>query len=103
MVYRTINPTTGHVIKEYPFQSDAEIFAALTTADECYHNQWRFRSVRERALFVARAAELLRKRREEYARLITIEMGKVISQAYYEVDFTADEGFARCARRDSSD
>jgi NAD-dependent aldehyde dehydrogenases len=90
MSYRTTNPTTGKVTKEYPFQSDAEILSALKVANDRYFNDWKFRPVAERATFVARAAKLLRERREEYARLITMEMGKVISQAYFEVDFTAD-------------
>lgn len=90
MVYRSTNPATGEVTAEYPFQSDSEILAALTTADDCYHNDWKFRPVAERAQLVARTAQLLRERREAYARLITDEMGKVISQAYYEVDFTID-------------
>lgn len=90
MACRTTNPTTGEVTKEYPFQCDAEIVAALKTADDRYSNDWKTRPVGERAKFVARAADLLRERREEYARLITMEMGKVISQACYEVDFTAD-------------
>lgn len=90
MVYRTTNPSNGEVIKEFPLQSDAEIFAALKLADERYHNDWRSRPVAQRSQFVAHAAQLLRERREEYARLITLEMGKVISQAYYEVDLTAD-------------
>lgn len=75
---------------EYPFQSDAEVLAALNSADSRYNNDWKFRPVAQRARFVARAAEILRERRDEYARMLTMEMGKVISQAYWEVDFTAD-------------
>lgn len=90
MSYRTTNPATGEVLTEYPNQSDEALFAALKTADERYRNDWKWRPVAERARYVARAAALLRERREEYARLMTMEMGKVISQAYFEVDFTAD-------------
>jgi succinate-semialdehyde dehydrogenase/glutarate-semialdehyde dehydrogenase len=89
MLYRSINPTTGGLIKEFPLQSDEEVFTALQVADERYCDDWRFRPVAERARFVVRAAQILRERREEYAQLITLEMGKVIGQAYYEVDFTA--------------
>ena len=90
MAYRTINPATGEVLAEYPEQSGGELFAALEVADERYRRDWKWRPVAERAQYVARAAALLRERREEYARLMTTEMGKVIGQAYYEVDFTAD-------------
>lgn len=90
MGFRTINPTTGEVVKEYPFQSDKEVFDALTTADERYKNDWKTRPVAERARIVGRAAEILRAKREEYTRYLTLEMGKVVSQGYYEVDITAD-------------
>ena len=33
MSFRTINPATGELIREFPLQSDEEVFAALATAD----------------------------------------------------------------------
>jgi succinate-semialdehyde dehydrogenase / glutarate-semialdehyde dehydrogenase len=88
--FRSINPATGELIKEYPFQSDNEIYTALKAADRCYQTDWKSRPTAERAGLVGRAADVLRTKREEYARLLTTEMGKVVSQAFYEVDFTAD-------------
>ena len=90
MAFRSINPATGALLKEYPFQSDDDIFAALKVADHCFQTDWKLRPTAERAGLVGRAAEILRQRREEYAHLLTTEMGKVVSQALYEVDFTAD-------------
>lgn len=90
MSFRTTNPATGEVVKEYPFQSDAEVFAALKTADERYRNDWRTRPVAERAAIVGRAASILRAKRDEYSRLLTLEMGKVVSQGYREIEVSAD-------------
>jgi succinate-semialdehyde dehydrogenase/glutarate-semialdehyde dehydrogenase len=90
MGFRTVNPATGERVKEFPFQTDDEVLKALEVADARYHNDWKHRPVVERARLVARAGDILRAKREEYARLLTLEMGKVIGQAYYEVDLAAD-------------
>jgi succinate-semialdehyde dehydrogenase/glutarate-semialdehyde dehydrogenase len=90
MSFRTINPATGEVVKEFPLQSDQQVFAALSNADKRYHEDWKRRSVAERAQIVGRAARILREKRDEYARYPTLEMGKVVRLSYLEVDFVAD-------------
>lgn len=90
MSFRTINPSTGELLKEYPFQSDEAVFAALKTADDRYHNDWKFRPVAERANIVRRAGEILHAKRDEYNHYLTLEMGKVVGQGYFEVDVTAN-------------
>jgi succinate-semialdehyde dehydrogenase/glutarate-semialdehyde dehydrogenase len=89
MAYRTLNPATGKVIKEFPYQTEAEVAAALTNAENCYLQDWKLRPVAERARIVARAADILREKRDEYAAYMVLEMGKLIDQAYYEVDISA--------------
>ncbi|MGW4882072.1 NAD-dependent succinate-semialdehyde dehydrogenase [Streptomyces sp. NPDC004262] len=88
--FQTINPATGAFVKEFPLQSDEEVFAALDTADRLYREDWKFRPVAERARIVARAAEILREKRDEYVEYLTLEMGKVTRFGYFEVDLTAD-------------
>lgn len=90
MSFQAINPTTGEVGPEYPFISNAEVFAALETADRCFHEDWRRRSVAERARIVGRAARILREKRDEYQGYLTQEMGKVTRFGYMEVDLAAD-------------
>ncbi|SMD22927.1 NAD-dependent succinate-semialdehyde dehydrogenase [Kibdelosporangium aridum] len=90
MSFVTINPATGELVTEFPLQSDDEVFAALETADKRYREDWKFRPVAERARIVGRAAEILRSKRDEYARYLTLEMGKVARFAYVEVDLVAD-------------
>ncbi|SFS92013.1 Aldehyde dehydrogenase family protein [Streptomyces sp. ok210] len=90
MSFRTINLATGEFVKEFPLQSDDEVFAALDTAARLYREDWKFRPVAERARIVARAAEVLREKRDEYVEYLTLEMGKVTRFGYFEVDLVAD-------------
>ncbi|MFL4907810.1 aldehyde dehydrogenase family protein [Streptomyces sp. MMS24-I2-30] len=90
MSFRTVNPATGELVKEFPQQSDEEVFAALATADRLYREDWQFRPVAERARIVARAARILREKRDEYVEYLTLEMGKVTRFGYFEVDLVAD-------------
>src|ERR1700744_1231754 len=90
MSFRTINPATGELIKEFPLQTDEEVFAALETADKLYREDWKFRPVADRVRIVARAAQILREKRDEYAKYPTLEMGKVVRFGYMEIDLVAD-------------
>src|ERR1700761_1013971 len=90
MSFQSINPATGELIKEFPLQSDAEVFAALEKADKLYREDWRLRPVAERVAIIARAAQILRAKRDEYVTYPTLEMGKVTRFAYMEVDLVAD-------------
>lgn len=89
-MFRTIDPTTGKLVAEFPRLSDEQVFAALEIADRRYHDDWKHRSVAERARIVGRAAQILREKRDEYARYPTLEMGKVVGQSYGEIDLVAD-------------
>lgn len=90
MSFRTTNPATGEVVQDFPLLSDEQVFAALSVADRCYHEDWRRRSVAERARIVGRAAQILREKRDEYARYPILEMGKITRFSYLEVDLVAD-------------
>ncbi|TFD85978.1 NAD-dependent succinate-semialdehyde dehydrogenase [Cryobacterium serini] len=87
--YAVINPATGETVKTYDTISDAELTAALSTADDA-HTWSRSTSVDERAALVRRVAELHLERRQELAEIIVREMGKPMEQALGEVDFSAD-------------
>ncbi|MHB9837080.1 NAD-dependent succinate-semialdehyde dehydrogenase [Paraburkholderia terrae] len=90
MSFRTVNPATGKVVKEFPLQTDEQVFAALNTADKRYREDWKFRPVAERVGIVRRAAQILREKRDEYATYPTLEMGKISRFSYLEVDLVAD-------------
>src|SRR5881392_2820326 len=96
----SINPATEEVIATFEQFTPAQVEQALVEADAAFR-QWREQSFAERSRAMRRAAELLRKRKERYAGLITAEMGKPITQAEAEVEKCAwvSEYFADHAER----
>ncbi|WP_109478200.1 NAD-dependent succinate-semialdehyde dehydrogenase [Paraburkholderia sp. C35] len=90
MQYRTVNPATGKVLKTFESAGDGEIEAVVKRAHEVFESDWRHRPVADRARIVSRAATILRERAEDYAQIITREMGKRIDEARYEVSLSAN-------------
>ncbi|GAA2519319.1 NAD-dependent succinate-semialdehyde dehydrogenase [Rarobacter incanus] len=89
MTYQTINPYTAETVATFPFATDAEVDAAVDKAHTAFLS-WRAVPVAERATLLGTAAALLREQKEQYARLLTLEMGKTINEARAEVDLSAD-------------
>ncbi|MDP9801608.1 succinate-semialdehyde dehydrogenase/glutarate-semialdehyde dehydrogenase [Arcanobacterium wilhelmae] len=85
MAYATTNPFTGKVEKEFPTATREEVEAAITKADETFQ-EWKDRPISERVKVLAKAAEILKAERHEYAKVLTTEMGKLIGEAELEVD-----------------
>ncbi|WP_114969427.1 NAD-dependent succinate-semialdehyde dehydrogenase [Rhodoferax ferrireducens] len=90
MAYQTINPTTGELIKTYADISDQDLEVALANAHKTFETDWRHRAVAERAKIVSTAAAILRRKGEEYAHYLTLEMGKLINEARAEIGLAAD-------------
>jgi succinate-semialdehyde dehydrogenase/glutarate-semialdehyde dehydrogenase len=86
--YATVNPYTGETEKEFPFLETGEIDGVIERAHAAFQ-EWRRRPVEERAQIVGRAAELMLERKDEFAALVTREMGKRIQEAGGEVQLAA--------------
>jgi len=86
--YATTNPATGEVLARFPEASDAEIDDAVAASKAAY-DEWRRVPRTERADLLRRVAELYRTKSDELAGLLTLEMGKPISQARGEVALSA--------------
>jgi succinate-semialdehyde dehydrogenase/glutarate-semialdehyde dehydrogenase len=86
--YATVNPYTGEVEQEFPFLDRDAIDGVVEKAHAAFL-AWRARSVEERAQIVGRAAELMLERTDEFAGLVTREMGKRIQEAGGEVKLAA--------------
>jgi acyl-CoA reductase-like NAD-dependent aldehyde dehydrogenase len=84
MSFESKNPATGEVIGTYPEHSARDIELRLQSAWDGW-KKWSRTPLAERTAFLLRLAELLEKRAEEYARLITLEMGKPVGEALGEV------------------
>jgi len=88
MSYQSINPFNGKVLQSFPEMTDAALEAALAKAAEAYET-WRHLAYAERAKIILKASELLKAQSEAFAHTMTLEMGKRISEARGEVDFSS--------------
>ena len=85
MALRSVNPATGQVIQEFTALDEAEIERRIAAADQAWQS-WRGTSYDTRAQCLNRAAGLLRERKNDLGRLITLEMGKTHKDATAEVE-----------------
>ena len=83
------NPATGQVIAEVADASPEEGIAALDAAVDAAAG-WAATDPRERGEILRRAFELLTQRSEEFALLMTLEMGKPLTEARAEVAYGAE-------------
>jgi succinate-semialdehyde dehydrogenase/glutarate-semialdehyde dehydrogenase len=90
MAYKTINPYTEQLDRTFIEHTDAQLEEIIAKAEETYENDWRRRSLGERKAVVKRAASILREKIDEFAKPITIEMGKLFREAQGEVELSAD-------------
>jgi succinate-semialdehyde dehydrogenase/glutarate-semialdehyde dehydrogenase len=100
MAYQSVNPYDGKILKTFDELTDKQLEMALATAATCFET-WRHTSFAERAAVVAKAAAIMRARIDEFARPVTLEMGKLIDQARGEVVLSADiiDYYAKNAER----
>ncbi|MGJ9413998.1 NAD-dependent succinate-semialdehyde dehydrogenase [Aeromicrobium sp. CF4.19] len=96
--FPTIDPFTEDVIETYAYMSDAEA-TAVVDASQAAFLDWRLRSLQERAEVIGRIGQELRASKEEFARLMSREVGKLVGDGEDEVelcaaicDYTAEQG-----------
>nr|AAR27825.1 6-oxohexanoate dehydrogenase [Rhodococcus sp. TK6] len=87
-VYTTTDPATGEEVAQYPEISDAELDELIGRSAAAYRS-WRTTPLEQRRAVLARAAEIHREQADELAALLTLEMGKPITQAKGEVALVA--------------
>lgn len=87
--YQSVNPCNGKVVKTFAVMTASQLATALATAARTFAT-WRRTSFAARAAVVAKAAALLRARADEFARPVTLEMGKRFEEARGEVALSAD-------------
>ncbi len=85
MSWTAINPATGDTLWEHPEMDEAEVKTILGDAHEA-QRAWRTTDFAHRAERMRQAAAILRERAEEFAVLMTREMGKPIGEARGEVE-----------------
>jgi len=80
------DPATGKTLAEIANANASDGLLALTAADEASAS-WAKVAPRERAEILRRAFEIVKSRSEEFATLISLEMGKPIAEARGEVTY----------------
>lgn len=86
---KVYDPATGQALKEIASATVQDGVAAIEAADKAFP-AWAATAPRERANILRRAYDLVIERTEEFALLMTIEMGKPLHEARGEVAYGAE-------------
>src|SRR3989440_9730136 len=89
MAIASINPTTGETLKEFAAIDSRQIEEKLATAERAFRS-YRKTSPEQRGKWLNSAADLLENKKAELARIMTLEMGKLLR--------AAEEESVKCAR-----
>ncbi|MEK6735967.1 MAG: NAD-dependent succinate-semialdehyde dehydrogenase [Pseudomonadota bacterium] len=81
----SINPATGQTIQSFPTWQTTEIDAVLSQMASA-QNDWAALSFAQRSHCMRNLAKIFRQRSEDYANLITEEMGKLLKEARAEIE-----------------
>lgn len=81
----SFNPYNGKELKSYKNHTKKEVSEIIDKADKRFYS-WRETTFIERKKLMLAAASELKKSKQEYAEMMTLEMGKPISQAIAEVE-----------------
>lgn len=84
-----VNPATGETVDHVPLGNSADVELAVSAAAEAF-KQWRRFSMAKRAKLQHAAAQRLRERADEFARLLTLELGRPLTGAKVEIERSAD-------------
>lgn len=98
--FEVTNPATGEVIAAVPDMSVEEVRRAIDAADKAWP-AYRDMTAKERSVLMRRWFDLMIEHKEELARIMTIESGKVMTESLGEVNYGASfiEWFAEEAKR----
>ena len=82
---KSINPATGEFLREYQQHSPADVSGIIESTHSAW-TAWRSTDIMQRAFLMRKAAATLRDDKEVLARLMSLEMGKVITEARAEIE-----------------
>lgn len=85
MAIATINPTTGETLKVFKPLEDGEIAAKVELAQQSFQ-EYRQTSFEERSQWLLQAANILEQEKADFAKIMTLEMGKTLKSAIAEVE-----------------
>ncbi len=85
MAIETINPANEKTVKTFKPFSKKEINKIIKNVNNDY-TEWKKTSFNIRKTLMLKAATILRNKKNKYAKILTLEMGKPITQAIAEVE-----------------
>ena len=86
------DPATGEHLGDYPASGPEDVDAAVAAAAQAYES-WRLTPAPKRAEIVFRAGEIIRERKEDLARAMTREMGKILIETRGDVQEGIDMAY----------
>jgi len=89
MTFQTINPTTNKVVKSFDEMNDTAVEKAISNASNVFV-EWKLTNYQTRSQLLYTVAGLLRAKRKELAKMITLEMGKLLAHAEGEIKLSAE-------------
>lgn len=91
--FLNINPADhSDIVGEFPASNAADVDLAVAAAKKAF-TSWRVVPAPKRAEILYRTGQLLQQRKEDYARDMTREMGKVLAETRGDVQEAIDEAF----------
>lgn len=88
MPIQTTNPYNNQVVKTFEELTDEALEKKIAKADQAYQS-WKTTDIKNRAVLLHNVAGLMRKNKSELAKLVTLEMGKLIAQSESEIEMCA--------------
>ena len=82
---QSLNPATGRPIRDYPEHDAGALDAAMRRTRDAF-DRWRWTPIEQRTRLLATVARVLRENSSDYARLITLEMGKPVTASEAEIE-----------------
>ena len=87
--FETQNPATGEILATFPLASKDELNGAVRAAKDAFE-KWKKTPAPRRGELLLEAARIFRQKKEDLARTVTTEMGKVIAEGRGDVQEVID-------------
>lgn len=82
---KSVNPYTGEILKNFNSLSEEEIEKKLSAGSRAY-TKWKETDFIKKSELMNNASRVLKDNRDIYAKIISLEMGKVLKESLAEVD-----------------
>lgn len=86
---KSINPFDQSVVAETQPDNASSVDSKIKAAESTFHS-WKTKTFSQRAELMRNAGKVLRTNKEQYAKTISLEMGKVLNEANAEIEKCAD-------------